>query len=80
MKKLLFCKYFFFLIVNAQSINLKNLRPDLQLPSKSPNANDSRMFVVQQNGIIKIVQPNGTVNSNFLISVQKSLTEAKEGF
>lgn len=68
MKKLLFCiSIFSSLIGNAQSINLEEFVSGLTSPVEITNANDSRLFVVQQNGIIKIIQPNGTVNaSNFL--------------
>ncbi|MBV8325281.1 PQQ-dependent sugar dehydrogenase [Chryseobacterium sp.] len=50
------------LIVNAQSINLEEFATGLTSPVEITNANDTRLFVVQQNGIIKIIQPNGTIN------------------
>lgn len=68
MKNLLFSlSIFSSLIVNAQSINLEEFATGLTSPVEITNANDSRLFVVQQNGIIKIIQPNGTINpTNFL--------------
>lgn len=68
MKKLLFTlSIFSSLIVNAQSINLEEFVTGLTSPVEITNANDSRLFVVQQNGMIKIIQPNGAVNPvNFL--------------
>ncbi|MFZ4927902.1 PQQ-dependent sugar dehydrogenase [Chryseobacterium sp. Mn2064] len=68
MKKLLFTiSIFSSLIVNSQSINLEEFVTGLTSPVEITNANDSRLFVVQQNGIIKIIQPNGTINTtNFL--------------
>ncbi len=55
------------LIANSQSINLEEFVTGLTNPVEITNANDSRLFVVQQNGIIKIIQPNGTINAtNFL--------------
>jgi hypothetical protein len=47
-------RYFFFLNFNAQSINLEEFATGFTAPVEITNANDSRMFVVQQNGIIKI--------------------------
>jgi hypothetical protein len=55
-------QYFSSLIVNSQSINLEEFATGLTSPVEITNANDSRLFVVQQNGIIKIIQPNGTIN------------------
>lgn len=68
MKNLLFTlSIFSSLIVNAQSINLEEFVTGLTSPVEITNANDSRLFVVQQNGMIKIIQPNGAVNPvNFL--------------
>ncbi|UKB85587.1 PQQ-dependent sugar dehydrogenase [Chryseobacterium sp. MEBOG06] len=68
MKKLLFSiSIVSSLIVNSQSINLEEFVTGLTSPVEITNANDNRLFVVQQNGIIKIIQPNGTVNpANFL--------------
>jgi glucose/arabinose dehydrogenase len=68
MKKLLFCASIFSsFIINAQSISLEEFATGFTAPVEIVNANDNRMFVVQQNGIIKIIQQNGTVNStNFL--------------
>ncbi|UTX48751.1 sorbosone dehydrogenase family protein [Chryseobacterium sp. MA9] len=68
MKKLLFTiSIFSSLIANSQSINLEEFATGLTSPVEITNANDSRLFVVQQNGIIKIIQPNGTINAtNFL--------------
>jgi len=68
MRKLLFTiSIFSSLIANSQSINLEEFVTGLTSPVEITNANDSRLFVVQQNGIIKIIQPNGTINTtNFL--------------
>lgn len=68
MKKLLFTiSIVSSLIVNSQSVNLEEFVTGLTSPVEITNANDSRLFVVQQNGIIKIIQPNGAVNpTNFL--------------
>ncbi|WP_345202081.1 PQQ-dependent sugar dehydrogenase [Chryseobacterium ginsengisoli] len=79
MKKLLFCvSIFSSFIVNAQSINVGEFATGLTAPVEIVNANDSRMFVVQQNGIIKIVQPNGTVNSTNFLNIGSKITYGGE--
>jgi glucose/arabinose dehydrogenase len=47
-------------------------------PVEIVNSNDTRMFVVQQNGIIKIVQPNGTVNSTNFLNISSKITYGGE--
>ncbi|WP_343686170.1 PQQ-dependent sugar dehydrogenase [Chryseobacterium gleum] len=81
MKKLLFCiSIFSSLFVNSQSINLEEFVTGLTSPVEITNANDSRLFVVQQNGIIKIIQPNGTINStNFLDISSKIIFGGERG-
>ncbi|WP_343657761.1 PQQ-dependent sugar dehydrogenase [Chryseobacterium sp.] len=74
MKKLLFSiSIFSSLIVNSQSINLEEFVTGLTNPVEITNANDSRLFVVQQNGIIKIIQPNGTVNSTQFLNISSKI-------
>ncbi|WP_431609075.1 PQQ-dependent sugar dehydrogenase [Chryseobacterium sp. 'Rf worker isolate 10'] len=81
MKKLLFSiSIFSSLIVNSQSINLEEFVTGLTSPVEITNANDSRLFVVQQNGIIKIIQPNGTINAtNFLTITSKIIFGGERG-
>lgn len=81
MKKLLFMAGIFSsLILNSQSIILEEFATGLTVPVEIANANDSRLFVVQQNGIIKIIQPNGTINAtNFLNIGTKILYGGERG-
>ncbi|MDR6403320.1 MULTISPECIES: PQQ-dependent sugar dehydrogenase [Chryseobacterium] len=81
MKKLLFTATIIFsFMVNAQSITLEEFATGFTTPVEIVNANDTRMFVVQQNGIIKIVQPNGTVNpTNFLNISSKIIYGGERG-
>lgn len=60
-------------IVNAQSINLEEFATGLTAPVEITNANDSRLFVVQQNGIIKIIQPNGTINATNFLNISSKI-------
>lgn len=70
----LFSSFFF----NAQSINLEEFATGFTAPVEIVNANDNRMFVVQQNGIIKIVQPDGTVNSTNFLNISSKITYGGE--
>lgn len=79
MKKLLFCAGIFsFFMFNAQSITLEEFATGLTAPVEITHANDSRMFVVQQNGIIKILQANGTVNSTNFLNISSKITYGGE--
>ena len=74
MKKLLFSlSIFSSLIFYAQSFNLEEFATGLSSPVEITNANDSRLFVVQQNGIIKIIQPNGTINSADFLNISSKI-------
>lgn len=81
MKKLFFTlSIFSSLIANAQSINLVEFASGLTSPVEITNANDARLFVVQQNGIIKIIQPNGTINvADFMNISSKVLYGGERG-
>lgn len=79
MKKLLFYAGIFSpLILNAQSITLEEFATGFTAPVEITNANDSRMFVVQQNGIIKILQSDGTVNSANFLNISSKITYGGE--
>lgn len=74
MKNLLFSiSIFSSLIVNSQSINLEEFATGLTSPVEITNANDSRLFVVQQNGIIRIIQPNGTINATHFLNISSKI-------
>ncbi|REC44676.1 PQQ-dependent sugar dehydrogenase [Chryseobacterium pennipullorum] len=81
MKNLLFSiSIFSSSFVNAQGINLEEFATGLTSPVEITNAGDNRLFVVQQNGIIKIIQPDGTVNaSNFLNVTSKIVYGGERG-
>ncbi len=81
MKKLLFSAGILFSTFNeAQTITLQEFATGFTAPVEIVHANDSRMFVVQQNGIIRIVQPNGTANAaNFLNISSKIIYGGERG-
>ncbi len=58
----------------AQTIILEEFASGLSNPVEITNANDNRLFVVQQNGSIKIVQPNGTINSTNFLNISSKIT------
>lgn len=75
MKKLLLSAFIFSsIIVNSQSFSLEEFATGLSNPVEITNANDNRLFVVQQNGIIKIIQPNGSVNSADFLNISTKIT------
>ncbi|WP_428068103.1 PQQ-dependent sugar dehydrogenase [Chryseobacterium gambrini] len=79
MKELLFCAGIFSsLLFNAQSITLEEFATGFTAHVEITNANDSRMFVVQQNGIIKILQSNGTINSTNFLNISSKITYGGE--
>ncbi|WP_124980799.1 PQQ-dependent sugar dehydrogenase [Nonlabens xiamenensis] len=64
MKTLLYLSLAFLLLlgsnnIQAQSINLQTIETGLNSPVDIKNAGDSRLFVVEQAGLIKIVDPAG---------------------
>lgn len=58
----------------SQNIALAEFASGLTSPVEIVHANDSRLFVVQQNGIIQILQPNGTVNSTPFLNISTKIT------
>lgn len=79
MKKLLFMgSILSSLIFNSQTIALQEFATGLTAPVEIVNVNDNRLFVVQQNGIIKIIQPNGTVNSTNFLNISSKITYGGE--
>lgn len=79
MKKLLFtASIFSSLILNSQSIILEDFASGLTSPVEITNANDSRLFVVQQDGIIKIIQPNGTINATNFLNISTKIVYGGE--
>lgn len=79
MKKLLFTiSIFSSLILNSQSIILEEFASGLTSPVEITHANDTRLFVVQQDGIIKIIQPNGTINATPFLNISSKIVYGGE--
>lgn len=62
------------LLFYSQSFVLEEFATGLSNPVEITNANDSRLFVAQQNGIIKIIQPNGTINAADFLNISSKIT------
>lgn len=60
---LLFLCLFFQIITLSQTLNLELLANGLNDPTELTHAGDERMFVTQQNGLIKILYQDGSVNA-----------------
>ena len=81
MKKLLLILVSFFgFLTNAQNIGLQSFANGFSAPVEITHpGNDSRLFVVQQGGIIKVVNSNGTVNpSPFLTLTTATISTGGE--
>jgi glucose/arabinose dehydrogenase len=81
MKKLFFVCLSLVAISNySQTINLQNFATGFSSPVEIVHpANDSRLFVVQQGGIIKILNPNGSINATpFLTLTTATITTGGE--
>lgn len=76
MKKLLLVISFFTLTIQAQTIGLQQFATGFTAAIEMVHPpNDSRFFVVQQGGLIWIVNPNGTINATPFLNLS-SLTSA----
>ncbi len=56
----------------SQTIGLTSFATGFSSPTELTHAGDERMFLVQQNGAIKIINPNGTVNPNNFLTLTSS--------
>ncbi|KQR94847.1 cadherin [Chryseobacterium sp. Leaf180] len=72
-KLLLFFSLVLFSFSQSQTISLIEFATGLSNPVEITHANDSRIFVVQQNGIIKIVQPTGAVNAADFLNISSKV-------
>lgn len=74
MKKLLFSiALFSSMVLSSQTVLLDDFASNLTAPVEITHAGDARLFVVQQNGAIKIVQPNGSVNATDFLNISTKI-------
>ncbi len=73
MKKLLqFCVLLFSMSSFSQTIGLQTFASGFSSPVAIVNAGDSRLFVVQRGGLIRILNSNGTINATPFLTLTSS--------
>lgn len=74
MKKILLIMTFFAFVANAQTVALSSFATGFTSPVEITHpAGDSRLFVVQQGGIIKIVSSTGVVNATPFLNLPSTV-------
>lgn len=77
-------KTFFLLLLfsihfsHSQTIGLQNFASGFTKPLEITYAGDDRLFVVEQGGIIKILNPDGTTNSNAFLNITGQVSTGNE--
>ncbi|WP_432411469.1 PQQ-dependent sugar dehydrogenase [Rasiella sp. SM2506] len=76
MKQLLVCICALALFSNAvaQTVNVESFASGFDNPVNIQNAGDDRLFVVEQNGIIKILTPDGTTNTTPFLDISSRVS------
>lgn len=62
----------------SQTLNLQSFGTGFTSPVEITHADDSRLFVVEQTGRIKILNPNGTVNATPFLTVSSIISNGGE--
>lgn len=62
----------------SQTIGLQNFASGFTKPLEITNAGDGRLFVVEQGGLIKILNPNGTINPNPFLNITGQISTGGE--
>lgn len=58
-----------FIIVQGQDVNVDTFATGFDRPVDIKNAGDNRLFIVEQDGVIKILNSNGTTNSTPFLDI-----------
>lgn len=64
--------------MDAQTINLETVASGFTSPVAIVNAGDSRLFVVQRGGVIRILNANGTVNATAFLNITTLISSGGE--
>jgi len=79
MKRILqLCVLLFASSVFSQTIGLQTFASGFSSPVAIVNAGDDRLFVVQKGGLIRILNPNGTINTTPFLSLTTIITAGGE--
>ena len=62
----------------SQTIGLQSFATGFTRPLEIANAGDSRLFIVEQGGIIKILNPDGTINPNPFLNITGQVSTGNE--
>ncbi len=62
----------------AQEVDIELFQEGFTRPLDLQNAGDSRLFIVEQGGKIKIVQEDGTVNSTLFLDISNKVSSGNE--
>ena len=66
------------LIANAQTVELDLFASGFSSSLDIQNAGDERLFVVEQGGIIKILNPDGTINATPFLDISSMVNSGGE--
>ena len=78
-KLLLLCLIFFISCFSfAQDVEIEFFKGNFSSPLSLHNADDERLFVVEQGGTIKIIQPDGTVNTTPFLNISGEISSGGE--
>lgn len=62
----------------SQTIGLQNFASGFTRPLEITNAGDDRLFVVEQGGVIKILNKNGTINTTAFLNITGQVSTGNE--
>lgn len=77
-KTLLFIFIFLLNITNAQTIAIQSFATGFSGAVEITHAGDSRLFVVQQGGLIRILNANGTINTTPFLNLSSLISSGGE--
>lgn len=79
MKKiLLYISFLLSLFGKAQNIALQSFATGFNSPVEITNAGDSRLFIVQKGGLIRILNSNGTINTTPFLNLSSIISSSGE--
>ena len=64
--------------INAQEVDVELFQDGFNRPLNLQNAGDDRLFVVEQGGVIKIIQADGSVNATPFLDISDILSSGSE--
>src|SRR5690606_5710321 len=65
-------------LIFAQNVDIEFFKGDFDDPLSLQHANDERLFVVEQGGLIKTIQGDGTVNATPFLNISGQISNGSE--